>query len=117
VFVPSSVQFSKIVLICHWQLYLNRHENRFFIHWNIRDADRQTRLNPPKAVGFCLDPAGRAARDRLGLHLRQTVAGRRALARMDERMFADIGISQSEAAFEMNRKPWDTAPLPSNLCL
>jgi uncharacterized protein YjiS (DUF1127 family) len=47
----------------------------------------------------------------------QTVAERRALARMDERMFADIGISQSEAAFEMNRKPWDTAPLPSNRCL
>ncbi len=49
--------------------------------------------------------------------MRQTVAGRRALARMDERMFADIGISQSEAAFEMNRKPWDTAPLPSDRCL
>jgi uncharacterized protein YjiS (DUF1127 family) len=43
--------------------------------------------------------------------MRQAMAGRRALARMDDRMLADIGRSQSEAAFEMNRKPWDTAPL------
>jgi len=48
--------------------------------------------------------------------MRQAVAGRRALAGMDERMFADIGISQSEAAFEINRKPWDTAPSPAELC-
>jgi len=43
--------------------------------------------------------------------MRQAMSGRRALARMDARMLADIGLSQSEAAFEMNRKPWDTAPL------
>ncbi len=43
--------------------------------------------------------------------MRQAMAGRRALARMDDRMLADIGLSQSEAAYEMNRKPWDTAPL------
>jgi uncharacterized protein YjiS (DUF1127 family) len=48
--------------------------------------------------------------------MRQAVAGRRALAGMDARMFADIGISQSEAAFEMNRKPWDTAPSPTGRC-
>ena len=48
--------------------------------------------------------------------MRQAVAGRRALAGMNERMFADLGISQSEAAFEMNRKPWDTAPSPAELC-
>jgi uncharacterized protein YjiS (DUF1127 family) len=48
--------------------------------------------------------------------MRQAVAGRRALAGMDERMFADIGISQSEAAYEMNRKPWDMAPSQSERC-
>lgn len=49
--------------------------------------------------------------DRVGA-MREAVAGRRALAAMDGRMFADIGVSQSEAAFEMSRKFWDTAPLP-----
>lgn len=44
--------------------------------------------------------------------MRETAAGRRALAGMDGRMLADIGASQSEAAFEMNRKFWDTAPSP-----
>jgi uncharacterized protein YjiS (DUF1127 family) len=48
--------------------------------------------------------------------MRHAVAGRRALARMDERMFADIGISQSEAAFEMKRKPWDTASSRAERC-
>jgi uncharacterized protein YjiS (DUF1127 family) len=42
--------------------------------------------------------------------MRQAMAGRRALARMDDRMLADIGISRRDAAYEMNRKPWDTAP-------
>jgi len=54
-----------------------------------------------------------AAAQRLCRHfgaMRQAMASRRALARMDDRMLADIGLSQSEAAFEMNRKPWDTAP-------
>jgi uncharacterized protein YjiS (DUF1127 family) len=49
-----------------------------------------------------------------GYAMRQAVAGRHALARMDERMFADIGISRSDAAYEMNRKPWETAPSPSD---
>jgi uncharacterized protein YjiS (DUF1127 family) len=44
------------------------------------------------------------------------MAERRALAQMDERMFADIGISQSEAAFEMNRKPWDTTSSQTGRC-
>jgi uncharacterized protein YjiS (DUF1127 family) len=42
--------------------------------------------------------------------MRQAMAGRRALARMDDRTLADIGISRGQAEFEMNRKPWDTAP-------
>jgi len=41
--------------------------------------------------------------------IRVTVAGRRALAKMDARMLADIGLSPSEAAEEVNRKPWDIA--------
>jgi len=42
--------------------------------------------------------------------MRQAMAGRRALARMDDRMLADIGVSRGQAEFEMNRKPWETAP-------
>jgi uncharacterized protein YjiS (DUF1127 family) len=42
--------------------------------------------------------------------IRHAVGGRRALARMDGRMLADIGISRCEAAQEINRKPWDTSP-------
>jgi uncharacterized protein YjiS (DUF1127 family) len=42
--------------------------------------------------------------------MRQAMAERNTLAGMDARMFADIGVSQSEAVIEMNRKPWDTAP-------
>ncbi len=74
-------------------------------------------LTPPKPSVFAgIRPAAQQV-IAWASAMRQTVAGRRALARMDERMFADIGISQSEAAFEMNRKPWDTAPWPSNRCL
>jgi len=42
--------------------------------------------------------------------MRQAMADRNTLAGMDARMFADIGVSQSEAVIEMNRKPWDTVP-------
>jgi uncharacterized protein YjiS (DUF1127 family) len=33
--------------------------------------------------------------------------GRRALAEMDARTLADIGISRAEADAEISRKPWD----------
>ena len=42
--------------------------------------------------------------------MRAAIAGRRALAAMDARMLADIGLSASEAMEEIGRKPWDTAP-------
>jgi uncharacterized protein YjiS (DUF1127 family) len=41
--------------------------------------------------------------------MRQAVAGRRAIARMDARMLADIGLSRAEAQHEVNRLPWDIA--------
>lgn len=44
--------------------------------------------------------------------MRHAVEGRRALAAMDARMLADIGISPGEAAEEISRRPWDTAPRP-----
>lgn len=42
--------------------------------------------------------------------IRQAVRERRALAQMDERMLADIGLSRAQAEGEINRKPWDIAP-------
>jgi uncharacterized protein YjiS (DUF1127 family) len=42
--------------------------------------------------------------------IRQAVQERRALATMDARMLADIGLSRAEAEAEINRKPWDIAP-------
>jgi uncharacterized protein YjiS (DUF1127 family) len=41
--------------------------------------------------------------------MRQAVRERRALAMMDARMLADIGLSRAEAEAEINRKPWDIA--------
>jgi uncharacterized protein YjiS (DUF1127 family) len=43
----------------------------------------------------------------------RVAAERRALARMDDRGFADMGISRAQALHEMNRRPWDTAPATS----
>jgi uncharacterized protein YjiS (DUF1127 family) len=42
--------------------------------------------------------------------IRQVVRERGTLAKMDERMLADIGLSRTEAEAEINRKPWDIAP-------
>lgn len=42
--------------------------------------------------------------------MRAAIAGRHALAAMDARMLADIGLSACDAAEEISRKPWDTAP-------
>jgi uncharacterized protein YjiS (DUF1127 family) len=39
--------------------------------------------------------------------IRATLKGRRALARMDARMLSDIGITPTQAEFEINRRPWD----------
>jgi uncharacterized protein YjiS (DUF1127 family) len=39
--------------------------------------------------------------------MRRAIEGRRALADMDARMLADIGVSRAEADAEINRKPWD----------
>ncbi len=38
------------------------------------------------------------------------IEGRRLLARMDDRMLADIGLSRSEAEREATRAPWDLEP-------
>lgn len=42
--------------------------------------------------------------------MRRAMRERRALAVMDARMLADIGLSRAEAEIEINRKPWDIAP-------
>ena len=42
--------------------------------------------------------------------IRRAVQERRALAQMDSRMLADIGLSRAQAEAEINRKPWDIAP-------
>jgi uncharacterized protein YjiS (DUF1127 family) len=39
--------------------------------------------------------------------IRRVIEGRRAIARMDARMLADIGLSRSAALEEINRRPWD----------
>ncbi|MDE1907043.1 MAG: DUF1127 domain-containing protein [Rhodospirillales bacterium] len=44
--------------------------------------------------------------------MRRAIKGRRAIAQMDARMLADIGMSRAEAQEEVQRKPWDTGPLP-----
>ncbi|MDE2240812.1 MAG: DUF1127 domain-containing protein [Rhodospirillales bacterium] len=38
----------------------------------------------------------------------RAIEGRRAIAQMDARMLADIGLSRADAAEEIRRKPWDT---------
>jgi uncharacterized protein YjiS (DUF1127 family) len=51
----------------------------------------------------------RAAAQLAGLiaaHLR-AIEARRALARMDDRMLSDIGISRTQAEFGANRKSWN----------
>lgn len=41
----------------------------------------------------------------------RTISTRRQLARMDDRMLRDIGLSRSEALAEADRAPWDIDPL------
>ena len=43
--------------------------------------------------------------------MRRAIEGRRAIARMDARMLADIGLSRADAQEEVRRKPWDNAPV------
>jgi uncharacterized protein YjiS (DUF1127 family) len=57
-----------------------------------------------RGLSFSLRPAFRRWAE-----IRAAIAGRRALAAMDARMLADIGLSTCEATEEINRKPWDTA--------
>jgi len=40
--------------------------------------------------------------------MRQAIEGRREIARMDDRMLSDIGISRGEAQVEASRRPWET---------
>jgi len=40
----------------------------------------------------------------------RTVTTRRSLARMDDRMLKDIGLTRSDALEEAARKPWDLGP-------
>lgn len=43
---------------------------------------------------------------------RRTAEGRRALAAMDDRMLADLGLGRAEALREASRAPWDLGPPP-----
>ncbi len=43
------------------------------------------------------------------VEMRRAIQGRRAIAQMDARMLADIGMSRADAQEEMRRKPWDTS--------
>lgn len=40
----------------------------------------------------------------------RTIETRRHLARMDDRMLKDIGLTRAEALEEAGRAPWDLAP-------
>ncbi len=53
--------------------------------------------------------SARALRARL-VQMREAAIGRRQIAKMDDRMLADIGLSRAEASMEINRRPWDVAP-------
>ncbi|MBU6449131.1 MAG: DUF1127 domain-containing protein [Rhodospirillales bacterium] len=44
------------------------------------------------------------------MSMHQMIEGRRAIARMDARMLADIGLSRADAEEEMRRRPWDNKP-------
>ena len=46
--------------------------------------------------------------------MRQAVSGRRAIARMDDRMLSDIGLSHGDAQAEISRRPWDVSAKPSS---
>ena len=61
---------------------------------------------------FSRVPANIAAMAARLAEIRQAVAGRRAIARMDARMLSDIGLSPAEAVQEINRRPWDTKAIP-----
>jgi uncharacterized protein YjiS (DUF1127 family) len=55
------------------------------------------------------EPAGGTWLDWLGAMLR-TVATRRYLAEMDDRMLKDIGVTRADALQEAGRVPWDLGP-------
>ena len=61
-------------------------------------AGRPAFRKPDQAVGTWLGWLGQALR---------TVATRRYLVEMDDRMLRDIGITRGEAFEEANRAPWD----------
>jgi len=51
------------------------------------------------------------ARPRSGFgSMLRAIVTRRQLARMDDRMLKDIGISRAEALAEAGRAPWDIGP-------
>jgi uncharacterized protein YjiS (DUF1127 family) len=54
--------------------------------------------------------SARALRARL-IQMREAAIGRRQIAKMDDRMLADIGLSRADALMEINRRPWDAAPI------
>ena len=56
-------------------------------------------------------PARRGGWGELMLRALHAIEGRRLLARMDDRMLADIGVSRSEAQREATRAPWDLEPI------
>ena len=43
--------------------------------------------------------------------MRQAVIGRRALAQMDARMLADIGLCRASASEQTDRRRWDVRPI------
>jgi uncharacterized protein YjiS (DUF1127 family) len=42
----------------------------------------------------------------------EIVVSRRHLARLDDRMLKDLGLSRSQAIYEASRQPWDIGRLP-----
>jgi len=67
-------------------------------------------------VGFSVQNLARAAMalfarpGRALAEMRGAITARRALAAMDARMLADIGVSPSERFEEVGRRPWDLKP-------
>lgn len=70
---------------------------------------RRTRLRPARPIGLALPARVTAALAALPVRLRRWfIAGqtRRALARLDDRLLADIGVSREQAADEAAQPYW-----------
>ncbi|MBW4023960.1 MAG: DUF1127 domain-containing protein [Proteobacteria bacterium] len=76
----------------------------------MEDIDNATAAHPitqQRARGVSIRPLGGFIR-----RLIRTIRSRRELARMDDRMWADIGVSRGEALMESRRPAWDMETPP-----